>query len=92
MEAERETRAGRLRTLLRSETRVHLVFEYVMRPDGTWVAMCGMPEAQAEGASYTEARERLRLAMAALIGTAVLRQATLIEDVPYGALDDGMAY
>lgn len=81
-----------MRELLRTETRVHLVFEYVARPDGTWVAICGMPEAQAEGASYAEARERLRIALVARMGAAVVRQATLIEDVPFGALEDGMAY
>ncbi len=85
-------RTERMRALLRRETRVHLVFEYVTRPDGTWVALCGMPEAQAAGASYLEARARLRLLMVERMGAAAVRQATLIEDVPFGAMDADQAY
>lgn len=81
-----------MQALLRNETRVHLQFEYVCRPDGIWVAVCGMPEAQAAGASYLEAREQLRLRMVELMGSAAVRQATLIEDVPFGAMDEGMAF
>jgi hypothetical protein len=81
-----------MEALLRTETRVHLVFEYVSRPDGTWVAVCGMPEALAAGASYLEARERLRLLMIERMGNGAVRQATLVEDVPFGAMDEDMAY
>lgn len=92
MRARRKRRTERLRALLRQESRVHLLFEYVSRPDGTWVAVCGMPEAQAAGATYLEARERLRLVMVEVMGSAAVRAATLVEDVPYGAMDEDMAY
>ena len=92
MRGHRRRRTERIRALLLRETQVHLVFEYVSRPDGTWVAVCGMPEAQAAGASYLDAREQLRLRMVELMGNAAVGQATLIEDVPFGAMDEDMAY
>lgn len=92
MRSHRRRRTARMEALLRSETRVHLLFEYVTRPDGTWVAVCGMPEAQAEGGSYLEARDRLRVQVVELMGTAAVRQATLVEDVPFGAMDVDLAY
>lgn len=92
MRARRKRRTERMRTLLHQESGVHLLFEYVSRPDGSWVALCGMPEAQAAGATYPEARERLRLAMVEVMGSAAVRAATLVEDVPFGALEEDMAY
>ncbi len=92
MRSHRKRQTERMQALLLRETRVHLVFEYVSRPDGTWVAVCGMPEAQAAGASYLEAREQLRLRMVELMGSATVGQATLVEDVPFGAMDEDMAY
>lgn len=92
MRSNRKRRTDRMRALLLRETQVHLLFEYVSRPDGTWVAVCGMPEAQAAGASYLEAREQLRLRMVELMGSAAVEQATLIEDVPFGAMEEDGAY
>lgn len=72
--------------------RVHLVIEYVTLADGSWAALCGMPEAMALGATYAEARERLCLVLAEQMGRDALSSATVLEDVPFGAEELGMAY
>ncbi|ACL63821.1 conserved hypothetical protein [Anaeromyxobacter dehalogenans 2CP-1] len=91
MGARAQTRSERLRRRLQAE-RVHLVIEYVTLADGSWAALCGMPEAIALGATYAEARERLCAELGERMGRAALEAATVVEDVPFGAEELGMAY